>query len=374
MRPSACSLFVSALALLLFTLPCRGAEQTLYLSAGDFVTAFRIDAKSGQLTALHAVELPGAGPIGVSADATKLYVNCRLGDSKDAAITTFAIAADGQIKQLHQAASEMSTGYVGVDSSGKFLGGSSYGGGTAALWKLDENGIYQGAKPQIVTLEKNAHSAVFSPDNRFLLVPATGPNKVFQLHVDAKTAQLAPNDPPFANGPQGDDEARQPRHLVFHPTLPMAYTTNEREQPGVGVWQWDAEGGQLKTVQNLISYPDNFDGVITTADLHFTPDGKFLYISNRDTTDRKARTGNDAIVGFRCDPKTGLLTYLSHTACEHVPRSFDVDDTGNFVYVAGQMDDRLGAYRIDPESGGLSKITSYEVGKSPSWVTCVTQD
>ena len=374
MQLSACKLFVSALALLLSSLPCLSAEQTLYLSAGDFVTAFRIDAGSGQLTPLHAVELPGAGPIGVSADRKKLYVNSRLGDSKDAAITTFAIGDDGRLQQLHQAASEMSTGYVGVESSGQFLAGSSYGGGTAALWKLGDDGIYQGAAPQIVTLEKNAHSAVFSPDDRFLLVPATGPNKVFQLRLDAQAGKLTPNDPAHANGPQGDDEARQPRHLVFHPTLPMAYTSNEREQPGVGVWQWDADSGRLETVQNLITQPDGFDGVITTADLHFTPDGKFLYVSNRDITDRKARTGNDAIVGFRCDPETGLLSYISHTACEHIPRSFDIDDSGNFVYVAGQMDDHLGVYRIDPDSGELSKITRYEVGKRPSWVTCVSQE
>jgi len=371
MRIFACTL-LSALTLIVSSITAS-ADQTLYLSAGDFVTAFRIDAKSGQLTPLHGVELPGAGPTGVSADGKKLYVNSRLGDSKEAAITTFAIGDNGRIKQLHQAASEMSTGYVGVESSGKYIAGNSYGGGTAALWKLDDDGIFRGAAPHIVTLEKNAHSSVFSPDDRFLLVPATGPNKVFQLRLDAEAGKLTPNDPPHADGPQGDAEARQPRHLVFHPTLPMAYTTNEREHPGVGVWQWDADGGQLKTVQNIVTYPEGFDGTITTADLHFTPDGKFLYASNRDITDRKARTGTDHIVGFRCDPETGLLSYISHTACEHIPRSFAVDNTGNFVYVAGQMDDHLGVYRIDQESGELSKITSYEVGKRPSWVTCVTQ-
>jgi len=373
MRLFTCTLFFSSL-MMLFSIPCAAAEQTLYLSAGDFVTAFRIDAKSGQLTPLHGVELPGAGPSGVSADGKKLYVNSRLGDSKEAAITTFAIGDDGRIQQVHQAASEMSTGYIGVESSGRYLAGNSYGGGTAALWKLDDKGIYQGAAPQIVTLEKNAHSSVFSPDDRFLLVPATGPNKVFQLRFDAKAGRLTPNDPPFASGPQDGTEARQPRHLVFHPTLPMAYTTNERELPGVGVWTWDADNGRLNTVQNLVTYPDGFDGVITTADLHFTPDGKFLYVSNRDITDRKARTGTDHIVGFRCAPETGLLTYISHTACEHIPRSFAVDNSGHFVYVAGQMDDRLGVYRIDSDSGELSKITSYEVGKRPGWVTCVAQE
>jgi 6-phosphogluconolactonase len=355
------------------------ADQYLYLSAGGNVTAFKIDPSSGELTPLHSVELPGAGPTGVSTDRERLFVNApipTLAGKKGKplpGIATLAIGEDGRLRLLAHTTSAMGAGYLSNDSSGKFLAGNSYGEGTAALWRLDETGVYRGAAPQVVTLEKNAHSAVFSPGNGFLLVPATGPNKVFQLHFDSGKGALEPNDPPHADGPQGENEARQPRHLVFHAQLPMAYTTNERERPGVGVWEWDEERGQLRTVQNLITYPEEFDGIITTADLHFTPDGRYLYVSNRDVTDRKARVGTDHIVGFRCDPKTGLLTYISHTPCEHVPRSFAVDDTGNFVYVAGQSDDRLGVYRIDGETGELSKVSSYEVGSRPSWVTCVTR-
>ena len=91
----------------------------------------------------------------------------------------------------------------------------------------------------------------------------------------------------------------------------------------------------------------------------------------RDVTDRKARTGEDSIVGFSVDPDSGRLTMIGHTDCEHVPRSFDVDETGSFVYVAGQGDDKLGVYRIDPETGSLKKVAQYDVGARPSWVTCV---
>ena len=355
------------------------ADQYLYLSAGGNVTAFKIDSSSGELTPLHAIELKGAGPQGISADRTLLYVNAQVANSEDKGkkaepgIATLAIGDDGRLKLIDHAASGMSAGYLRADANNQYLAGNSYGEGKAALWRLGEDQVYRGAQPQITMLEKNAHSAVFSPGNGFLLVPATGPNKVFQLRFDSKKGTLTPNDPPHASGPQGDDEARQPRHIVFHPKLSMAYTTNERERPGVGVWKWDEQSGRLKTVQNIVTYPEGFNGTITTADLHFTPDGKYLYVSNRDITDRKARTGTDHIVGFRCDPDTGLLTYISHTPCEHVPRSFAVDDSGNFVYVAGQMDDHLGVYRIDGQTGKLSKVTSYEVGARPSWVTCVTR-
>ena len=208
---------------------------------------------------------------------------------------------------------------------------------------------------------------MFSPDNHWLLVPATGPNKVFINHFTAQIGSSEPNDPPFASGPKGNQEAKQPRHLIFHPNLSIAYTTNEREQPGVGVWQWDTEKGILNSIQNIVTQPEGFRGQITTADLHLTPDARFLYVSNRDVSQRGSTTGEDSIVGFSVDPQTGYLKLIGHYPCERIPRSFTIDKLGKFLYVAGQGDARIGAYRIE-ESGALKKINQYEVEKGPIWI------
>ena len=157
------------------------------------------------------------------------------------------------------------------------------------------------------------------------------------------------------------------QHLVFHPNLSIAYTTNEREQPGVGAWQWDTEQGRLTPMQNIVTQPKGFTGSITTADLHLTPNAKYLYVSNRDITARFEPTGRDSIVGFQVDTQNGRLKLISHTPCERVPRSFTIDKLGKFLYVAGQTDNHLGAYRIEP-NGTLKKIAQYEVGKGPIWV------
>jgi 6-phosphogluconolactonase len=222
-----------------------------------------------------------------------------------------------------------------------------------------------------LTFEQKAHSTVFSPDNHWLLVPATGPNKVFINHFTAQVGSTKPNDPPFANGPAGERNARQPRHLIFHPNLSIAYTTNERDQPGVGVWQWDTEKGTLISIQNIVTQPEGFNGRITTADLHLTRDARFLYVSNRDNSKRRSPTGKDSIVGFSVDPQTGRLKLIGHNPCERVPRSFTIDKLGKYLYVAGQGDARLGAYRIE-ESGVLKKITKYEVGNGPIWVEALS--
>jgi 6-phosphogluconolactonase len=352
------------------------ADQHLYLAAGDRLTVFKIDAQSGKLQPAQEIELPGAGPMTASPDKRFLYITATApgnSDSKKAppAIATFKVLANGLLEQVATAPVNLRPGYLMTDAGGRYLAGNHYGPGQITLWKLEDH-LYQGETAQEVPLEEKTHSTVFAPNDDFLLVPATGPNKVFQLRFDSSTGQLVPNDPPFATGPTGDNDARQPRHLVFHPNQDIVYTTNERELPGVGVWSWDAGTGTLNSIQNIPTQPEGFDGTVTTADLHLTPDQKFLYVSNRNTTDKTANTGNDSIVAFSVDSNDGRLTKLGHFPCEHLPRSFAIDESGRFLYVAGQGDDRLGAYRIDVGSGDLEKIDGYSVGKRPSWVHCMT--
>jgi len=345
----------------------RDSEQRLYLAAGDKITLFEVNKASGELTVLQELPLAGTGPFTFAPNRKLMYAAASMpgGPKKSQGIATVEIGKGGRLKLANVAKVNLRPGYLMTDNNGEFLAGNHYGPGKATIWKIDP--IYRGVTLHELTLEQKAHSAVFSPDNHWLLVPATGPNKVFVNHFTAQVGTSEPNDPPFASGPTGESEARQPRHLIFHSNLSVAYTTNEREQPGVGVWQWDTEAGTLKTIQNIVTQPKGFDGKITTADLHLTPDARFLYVSNRDITRRAAPTGNDSIVGFSVDPQTGLLEMIGHQPCERVPRSFTIDKLGKFLYVAGQGDAKLGAYEIGT-SGALKKLKQHKVGKNPIWV------
>lgn len=343
------------------------AEQRLYLAAGGKLTMFDINKESGELEVLQELPLEGAGPFTFAPNRKLMYAVSAIaaGNKKSPALATLEIGKGGKLKIVNNAKVNLRPGYLMTDNNGEFLAGNHYGPGKATIWKIDP--IYRGVTLEELILEKNAHSTVFSPDNHWLLVPATGPNKVFINHFTAQVGSTEPHDPPFVSGPIGENEARQPRHLIFHPNLSVVYTTNEREQPGVGVWLWDTEKGELKPIQNIVSHPEGFNGKITTADLHLTPDTRFLYISNRDTTVRGAATGNDSIVAFNVNPQTGLLKLIGHFPSERIPRSFAIDKLGKFLYVAGQGDARLGAYRIE-KSGNLQKINQYQVGKGPIWV------
>jgi len=360
--------FLILAAALLIPLPAW-AGQLVYVAGGNKVTVFGLDDATGKLTPVQSLDLPGAGPMVATPDRKRLYAKAK-GKASANAIATLDVAGDGTLTVAHTAGVNLAPGYLCLDKTQDYLAGNHYGPGKATVWKLDA-GVYRGETAQEITLEKRAHSAVFSPNNRFLLVPATGPNKVFQMSFDSSTGRATPNSPPHADGPAGEDAARQPRHLVFHPTLPVAYTTNEREKPGVGMWSWNADAGTLKTVQNLVSTPPGFKGTITTADLHVTPDGRYLYASNRDLTDRKAKTGNSSIAAFKLDAGTGRMTMIGTFPCEHIPRSICLDKTGRYLFAAGQMEDALGAYRIDPATGKLARTDRRTVPTRPSWVLCL---
>ncbi len=342
----------------------RDSEQRLYLAAGDQLTVFGVDSKNGDLSLVQELPLAGAGPFTFAPNRKLMYAVA--GAQKGASqIATLQVRDGGKLKIINTAPIKDRAGYLMTDNNGEFMAGNHYGPGKATVWKIDP--VYRGETVASLILEPKAHSAVFSPDNRWLLVPATGPNKVFINQFVAQVGTTKPGKLAFAKGPEGSGDARQPRHLIFHPNMSVVYTTNERERPGVGVWRWDTEAGVLKPVQNIVTQPTGFAGAITTADLHLTPDGRFLYVSNRDITERRAPQGRDSIVAFSVDAATGRLKLVGNTPCERIPRTFTIDKLGKYVYVAGQGDARLGAYRIE-KSGLLKKLKQYQVGKGPIWV------
>ena len=142
----------------------------------------------------------------------------------------------------------------------------------------------------------------------------------------------------------------------------VVYTTNERELPGVCVWNWDAEKGTLKPIQNVVTIPPETKEFISTSTLHLTPDSKFLLVANRN------KEGGSSIVSLSVDAESGKLEIVSRIPCETVPRSFCIDQTGKFVYVAGQLDNKLGVYALDGESGALRKVDQIDVPKRPMWI------
>lgn len=209
-----------------------------------------------------------------------------------------------------------------------------------------------------------AHAIETDASNRFILVPhiapggaLDGPNAIFQFHFDANTGRLRPNNPATVSPPGPDG----PRHICFHPTLNVVYSSNE-QGCGVTAYHFDPAGGTLRPFQTVSTLPSDFTGRNTCSQIRITPNGRFLYAPNR---------GHNSIAGFAIDAGTGQLTAIGHTPTEPVPRAFNLDPQGRFLFSSGLESGRLASYRIGAETGQLEPLEIYDIGRQPMWVLCV---
>ncbi|MBW3542090.1 MAG: lactonase family protein [Planctomycetes bacterium] len=330
------------------------AGDLVYVSVGGErrIAIFEQQA-DGSLKPAGSAELSGApGALAVDPERRFLFASLR----SNGRLASFAIGPAGELKLLGEIDAKDNAAYVATDRTGRWLLSAYYGTGRVAVHAIDENGRLRPEPVASVETAKNAHAIVTDSANRFAFVPHTGPNAVWQFRFDVATGTLAANDPPKVSGPDG----ASPRHIVFHPRLPAAYTSNELGS-SVTLWSFDGEAGTLSPIQTLSTLPEGFDGSNTCADVQLTPDGRYVYVSNR---------GHDSLAGFAIDERDGRLKSLGQTPTERTPRSFAIDAAGAHVYGAGQASGKLAAYHIGKD-GGLERFATYDVGSGPTWVQVV---
>jgi len=272
--------------------------------------------------------------------------------------------------------------YISFDRSGRFLLGASYGANLVSVNPVGADGRV-GEPLQVIPTARNAHSIRTDNTNRFAFVPHLGTDQVFQFLFDEKTGRLAANTPPVLQLKQNTG----PRHLIFSADNRFVYVLNELTGT-VTTLSLDASTGLLKELDSMSvlapgtklvpgmprgavgtpganQAPRNTDNDIWAADLHLTPNGRFLYASERTTS---------TLGAFRVEETTGKLTYLGSTPTEKQPRGFRIDPTGRFMVVSGEKSDSISSYAIDAENGALKQIGRYPSGKGANWVVIVAFD
>jgi 6-phosphogluconolactonase len=199
------------------------------------------------------------------------------------------------------------------------------------------------------------HSILVSPDDRYVLVSDLGLDKIFIFHFDEKTGELSPPDPTFATVKPGGG----PRHFAFAPSGKFAYQLSEMSGI-VDAFAWDPTRGSLTNLQSSETKPHDFAGENHSAEIAVSPDGKFLYESNRRNTGDTG-WGPDTIGIFAIDPEKGTLTLVEQTPSGAImPRNFAIDPTGAYLLVAHQYSNNVIVFKIDPATGRLTK-TSNEI-------------
>lgn len=272
---------------------------------------------------------------------------------KSGAVSAFAVErTTGALRFLNQ---QPSLGgapcYVSLDAAEKFLLVANYVGGNVAVLPLRADGSLGEASDikqdqgSGVNRERQEgpHAHCILPDRtgRHVYSCDLGTDKIMVYRLDAKAGKLIPNEPPWAQVKPGAG----PRHLTFHSGGRYAYVTNEMAST-VTAFAHDPARGTLREIQTTPALPADFKGANTCADIHLSPDGEFLYCSNR---------GHDSIAAFRVDSRDGTLALVSHTPTEgKTPRNFALDPTGALLLVANQNSDTIVAFRRDATTGRLT--------------------
>lgn len=357
---------------LLLPVPFARAEQLLYLASINekSIVAHSIDSDTGKLTQRLCVELPGnAGPMAFSPDEAFVYAAVTgLPDGK-AGVCTLKRGEGGALELQATATITSRAPYIRTDKNGQFLLAAHYGAGDVTVYRI-KDGICTDELLDHQKTERTAHCIEIDPTGQFVFVPHTAPNKVYQFRLDDQSGKLTPADPPFVVGPDDAHKYHAPRHYAHHPKLDLAYTSNE-SGGGISAWKFDPKTGTLELSQTLSTLPPDYDGSSAAADIKITPDGRFAFVSNRDTTKRaEGEAMKDTLAGVALDPTTGKMKLVGNYPVGHFPRSFCIDLAGQFLYAAGQRDASLFAYRIDQKTGKLQHVATYETGGAPIWVMC----
>jgi 6-phosphogluconolactonase len=178
------------------------------------------------------------------------------------------------------------------------------------------------------------------PANAIAFAPDLGLDRIMIYRLDAVAGSLRAHETPWVELHPGAG----PRHFAFHPSGRFAYVINELDNT-VCAYGY-AGNGALVYLQRVSSLPAEWSGTSYCADIHVSPDGRFVYGSNR---------GHHSIAIYAVDPTRGTLTPVGHeSTLGEWPRSFAVDPAGRFLLVANEHSDRIVCFAIDPRKGTLT--------------------
>lgn len=329
-------------------------------ASGD-ISVLALDPASGTLDEVQRFPVGGSVmPLAVSPDRRVLHASIR---TEPYRVLGLAIdPRDGRLAELGSAPLPASMCWISTDRSGRWLLAASYGGSLVSVSPIGADGVARAAT-QVLPTAAHAHSIQVDPSNRFAFAASLGGDLVHQYRFDAATGLLADNDPPLWHATPKSG----PRHFAFHPTLPRVYLLGELDA-GIDVLAFDRERGLLASTggARASALPPGFDaaaqGAPWAADLHVTPDGRFLYAS-----ERRSHT----LAAFAIEPSTGALTPIGSVPTETQPRGFALTPDGRFLLAAGQVSHRLSRHAVDAADGRLTKLGDQAVGEDPNWIEVV---
>ncbi len=242
--------------------------------------------------------------------------------------------------------------HISVDPTGRAVFVSHYASSHFAMFPINPNGTLD--PPSYLTQfsgrsqnpqrqnESHMHSAVADAQGKYLYISDLGTDLILQFGIsDGELVSVNFADSLRVQPGSG------PRHFLIHPNGQLAFSIEELTST-VSLYSIDTESGNLHFLQreDLIHPKDRFEGTNTAADIQLTPDGRFLYASNR---------GLDNLVIFKVDSHKREMTPIGKSSSYGAhPRGIRMDNQGEYLFVTNKDSDNLVVLKIDPETGQLS--------------------
>jgi 6-phosphogluconolactonase len=351
-------------------------------AAGDAatITAFNLNTATATLTELHRnTEVENPFFIALSPDRKCLYSVHVPGslNSDTGRIAAFEIVGDsGQLRKLNeQSANGITTCYVDVDPTGKAVVFANYTSGSIGSYPVQADGSlgemvsfvqHQGASLVNANRQEaaHAHCSVISPNGKHMYACDLGMDQILGYALNAESATLTPHNQSYVRTIGGGG----PRHFTYHPQGGYVYANNELDN-SVNVYSYDESSGTLIERQVISSLPDDFEGESYTADIKITPDGRYLYCTNR---------MHDSIAAYSIG-NDGCLTLIDIQSSQgNFAQNLAITPDGTILLCANMQasatnsaGENIAVFRIDPASGKLSAVGTPVAHAAPSCIMIV---
>ncbi|SMC80447.1 lactonase family protein [Cellulophaga tyrosinoxydans] len=257
--------------------------------------------------------------------------------------------------------------HIEISNVENLLTNSNYSDGSLSVFKINSDGsinpysqVLKFKDSSIIKNRQSAshiHSSNFSPDGSYLFAQDLGADKIRRFKVVKNTDSILANENQLLVKPGSG-----PRHFAFHPNGKYGYMIAELSGK-ITAFQYNS--GDLECLEDYPSYRHKQE-IYRAADIHISPDGKFLYATNRGPAE-------DSISLFSINQQNGTLILIGHelTYGEH-PRNFSISPDGKFLLVANQFSDNITVFKRNVHNGKLTKLSSDINVKNPSSIQMYT--
>ncbi len=323
---------------------------TYTTKGSDGIYVYRFNTQTGDFE--HINNTKGiSNPSFLSISPNKKFVYSVNEEGNLGGVAAFAFnQKSGELKLLNRSSANGDHPcHLEINSDGKYLAVGNYTGGNLCLFGLNTDGSLK-PNPQTIShigksinesrQEKpHVHSVNWAANQKDLFVPDLGIDKIMHYSFNKTTQKLETGSPAYTEVEAGSG----PRHFVFHPNRKFAYVIQELSNQ---ITAFNYKEGTLTKIESSTTLPADFKGANYTADIHISPDGNFLYGSNR---------GHNSLAIFRINQQNGKLKLVDIQAINGSwPRNFLIDPTGNFLLAANQNSDNIVIFKRNKNTGKLT--------------------